>query len=117
MLPMVYPSHFAPGTYKLGNANAAPCATIDHAMADAVRRSNGIPYAAKLVPWYQDVTVGPPRYGASHVQAQIRGGYKHGVKSWMLWNPGSRYTVDALEPAILPADTLPASQGGSTPAR
>ncbi|HUQ84350.1 MAG TPA: putative glycoside hydrolase [Gemmatimonadaceae bacterium] len=117
VLPMVYPSHFAPGTYKLGNPNAAPFATIDHAMADAVRRSGGIPNAARLVPWYQDFTLGPPRYGASHVQAQIRGGYKHGVKSWMLWNPGSRYTVDALEPAILAADTLPATQGGSTPAR
>lgn len=117
VLPMVYPSHFAPGTYKLGNPNAAPFATIDHAMADAVRRSAGIPNAAKLVPWYQDFTLGPPRYGAAQVQAQIRAGYKHGVKSWMLWNPGSRYTVDALAPAILAADTLPAPQGGSTPAR
>jgi hypothetical protein len=117
VLPMVYPSHFAPGTYKLGNPNAAPFATIDHAMADAVRRSAGIPNAAKLVPWYQDFTLGPPRYGAEHVQAQMRAGYKHGVKSWMLWNPGSRYTVGALAPVILPADTLPSGYGGSTPAR
>jgi len=113
----VYPSHFAPGTYKLGSPNAAPFATIDHAMADAVRRSAGIANAAKLVPWYQDFTLGPPRYGATHVRAQIQGGYKHGVTSWMLWNPGSRYTVDALAPSILPADTLPPAQGGSTPAR
>jgi hypothetical protein len=117
VLPMVYPSHFAPGTYKLANPNAAPFATIDHSMADAVRRSAGIANAAKIVPWYQDFTLGPPRYGASHVQAQMRGGYKHGVKSWMLWNPGSRYTVEALAPAILAADTLAAAQGGSTPAR
>ena len=117
VLPMVYPSHFAPGTYKLGNPNASPFATIDHAMADAVRRSAGILNAAKLVPWYQDFTLGPPRYGAEHVQAQMRAGYKHGVKSWMLWNPGSRYTVAALAPGILPADTLPSGYGGSTPAR
>jgi hypothetical protein len=107
VLPMVYPSHFAPGTYKLGNPNAAPFATIDHSMADAVKRSAGVPNAAKLVPWYQDFTLGPPRYGVAQVQAQIRAGYKHGVKSWMLWNPGSRYTVDALAPAILAADTVP----------
>ena len=107
VLPMVYPSHFAPGTYKLGNPNAAPFATIDHSMADAVKRSAGVPNAAKLVPWYQDFTLGPPRYGVAQVQAQIRAGYKNGVKSWMLWNPGSRYTVDALAPAILPADTVP----------
>ena len=117
VLPMVYPSHFAPGTYKLGNPNASPFATIDHAMADAVRRSASIPNAAKLVPWYQDFTLGPPRYGVEHVQAQMRAGYKHGVRSWMLWNPGSRYTVDALAPGILPADTLSSSYGGSTPAR
>jgi len=35
----------------------------------------------------------------------------------MLWNPGSRYTVAALAPGILPADTLPSGYGGSTPAR
>lgn len=107
VLPMVYPSHFAPGTYKLANPNAAPFATIDHALADAARRSAGIPNAARIVPWYQDFTLGPPRYGAAEVRAQIRAGYKNGVKSWMLWNPGSRYAVDALMPAIEPADSLP----------
>jgi hypothetical protein len=117
VLPMVYPSHFAPGTYRLANPNAAPFATIDHALADATRRSAGIANAAKVVPWYQDFTLGPPRYGAAEVRAQIRAGYKNGVKSWMLWNPGSRYSVDAFAVAIEPADTLPPAQGGSTPAR
>jgi len=42
VLPMVYPSHFAPGTYKLGNPNANPYSTIDHAMKDAKRRSASI---------------------------------------------------------------------------
>src|SRR5215213_1301624 len=46
VLPMVYPSHFAPGTYKLGNPNASPFATVDHAMADAVKRSAGVANAA-----------------------------------------------------------------------
>ena len=60
----------------------------------------------------------PPRYGAVEVKAQIRAGYDNGVKSWMLWNPGSRYTVDALASTIAPADTLAAvSYGGNTPAR
>ena len=117
VLPMVYPSHFAPGTYKLSNPNASPYATIDHSMKDAIRRSAGIPNAAALVPWYQDFTLGPPRYGVAQVQAQIRAGYANGVKSWMLWNPGSRYTVGALAPAILPSDTVAAGYGGSAPAR
>jgi hypothetical protein len=117
VLPMVYPSHFAPGTYGLRNPNAAPYATIDHALEDAIRRSRGVPNAAKVVPWYQDFTLGPPRYGVTEVKAQMRAGYDNGVRSWMLWNPGSRYTVAALAAEIAPADTLTASYGGSTPAR
>ena len=117
VLPMVYPSHFAPGTYGLSNPNAAPYATIDHALEDAARRSAGIAAAARIVPWYQDFTLGPPRYGVAHVRAQMRAGYDNGVRSWMLWNPRSRYTVDALAPAIAPADTVQPNYGGSTPAR
>src|SRR5678815_3229280 len=98
VLPMVYPSHFAPGTYKLGNPNAHPYATIDHAMKDAIRRSAPIPNAAKIVPWYQDFTLGPPHYYAEQVRAQKKAGYDNGFQSWILWNPGSRYTESALEP-------------------
>lgn len=107
VLPMVYPSHFAPGTYRLGNPNAAPYATIDHALRDAVRRSATLANTAKIVPWYQDFTLGPPRYGAAEVRAQMRAGYHNGLRSWMLWNPRSSYTVAALAPTIDPADTLP----------
>jgi hypothetical protein len=118
VLPMVYPSHFAPGTYRLSNPNAAPYATIDHALEDAARRSRGVANAARIIPWYQDFTLGPPRYGAQQIKAQMRAGYDNGVRSWMLWNPRSRYTVEALAGAIAPADTLPAAgYGGSTPAR
>ncbi len=117
VLPMVYPSHFAPGTYKLASPNAAPYATIDHALDDVARRSRGVPNAARVVPWYQDFTLGPPRYGAEHVREQMRAGYDYGVKSWMLWNPGSRYSTQALAAAIAPADTLPPGYGGSVPAR
>ena len=53
------------------------------------------------MPWYQDFTLGPPRYGAEHVRAQMQAGYDNGVRGWMLWNPGSRYTIEALRPEIL----------------
>jgi hypothetical protein len=99
VLPMVYPSHFAPGTYKIGNPNANPYRTIDQAMKDVKRRTAGIPNAAKIIPWYQDFTLGPPRYGATQVKAQMKAGYDNGFQSWILWNPGSRYTYSALEPA------------------
>jgi len=96
VLPMDYPSHFAPGTFGLGNPNAHPYATLAHALRDANSRSTGIPNAARIVPWYQDFTLGPPRYGAAQVQAQIRAGRDNGIDSWMLWNPASRYSIGAL---------------------
>ena len=97
VLPMDYPSHFAPRTFGLGNPNAHPYATLDHALRDAKTRSAGIPNAARIIPWYQDFTLGPPRYGAAQVHAQIRAGHDNGIDSWMLWNPRSRYSIDALK--------------------
>ncbi len=98
VLPMVYPSHFAPGTYKIGNPNANPYRTIDHAMKDIKRRTANVPNAAKIVPWYQDFTLGPPHYYAEQVRAQKKAGYDNGFQSWILWNPRSSYNESALDP-------------------
>jgi hypothetical protein len=98
VLPMAYPSHYAPGTYKLGNPNAQPYATIANTLKDAKRRSAAVPNAAKLRPWYQDFTLGPPRYSAPQVRAQIKAGEDNGVPDWVLWNPRSVYTLGALRP-------------------
>jgi hypothetical protein len=98
VLPMAYPSHYAPGTYGLRNPNANPYATIDKTLKDAKRRSQGIAGAAKLVPYYQDFTMGRPRYGAAQVRAQMKAGYDNGIRGWVLWNPRSRYTLGALRP-------------------
>jgi hypothetical protein len=98
VLPMVYPSHFARGTYKLRSPNARPYETIDHALKDARRRSAKIANAADIIPWYQDFTLGAPHYYAEHVRAQKRAGYDNGFQSWILWNPKSNYTITALEP-------------------
>src|SRR5688572_621697 len=98
ILPMVYPSHFAPGTYGIGNPNANPYSVIDRSMKDVKRRTASVPNAGKIIPWYQDFTLGPPRYGAEQVRAQMKAGYDNGFQSWILWNPGSRYTESALRP-------------------
>ena len=44
VLPMIYPSHFAHGTYKRRNPNAHPYETIDHALKDAIARSDSLTY-------------------------------------------------------------------------
>ncbi len=98
VLPMIYPSHFARGTYKLRNPNAHPYQTVDHALKDAIARSDSVPNAALIIPWYQDFTLGHPRYGAAQIRAQKKAGYDNGFQSWILWNPKSNYTLAALEP-------------------
>jgi hypothetical protein len=97
VLPMVYPSHFARGTYGLRNPNSRPYETIDRALKDVIRRTKGISGAAQIIPWYQDFTLGPPHYYAEHVRAQMKAGYDNGFQSWILWNPKSNYTIAALE--------------------
>lgn len=101
IMPMTYPSHYYRGAYDIAYPNAAPYAVIDRAMRDALARNRGVPGAGQIVPWYQDFTLGRPRYRAPQIRAQIQAGYDNGVRSWVLWNPSSRYTVSALHPAIL----------------
>jgi hypothetical protein len=110
VLPMTYPSHYARGSYNLARPNARPYQVIDKALDDAKRRSRGIAGAAKVIPWYQDFTLGPPAYGPAEVRAQIQAGYDNGVLSWLLWNPGSRYTIAALKPP----SALPSTDSMST---
>jgi hypothetical protein len=98
VLPMIYPSHFARGTYKIRNPNAHPYETIAHALKDAIARSDSVPNAARVIPWYQDFTLGPPHYYAQQIRAQKKAGYDNGFQSWILWNPKSNYTLAALEP-------------------
>ena len=99
VLPMTYPSHYARGNYGLQRPNASPYKVIDRALKDAKRRSAGIANAARVIPWYQDFTLGSPRYGPAEVRAQMQAGYDNGVHDWLLWNSASRYTVSALRPA------------------
>jgi hypothetical protein len=98
VLPMVYPSHFARGTYKYRNPNAHPYATIDRVLKDVIARTDSIPNAARIIPWYQDFTLGSPHYYAAEIRAQKKAGYDNGFQSWILWNPKSNYTIAALEP-------------------
>src|SRR5438477_12023349 len=98
VLPMVYPSHFARGTYRLRNPNAHPYKTIDNALKDAIARTKPVPNAAKIIPWYQDFTLGSPHHYAEQIRAEKNAGNENGLQSWILWNPKSNYTIAALEP-------------------
>ena len=98
VLPMVYPSHFTHNSYQIRYPNAHPYETLDHAFKDMIARSAPFKKTAKIIPWYQDFTLGPPRYGVAQIRAQMKAGYDNGFQSWILWNPKSNYTVAALQP-------------------
>jgi hypothetical protein len=100
LMPMTYPSHYPRGSYGIRYPNAEPYAVLDHALRGARIRNRGIANAGRIVPWYQDFTLGKPRYGVAQLRAQMQAGYDNGLFSWVLWNPGSRYTVAALRPEI-----------------
>ena len=98
-LPMVYPSHYWKGSFGYDKPNSHPYEIVREALEDAIGRSAVIEGAGATRPWLQDFTLGPPRYEAPEVRAQIQAAYDVGIGEWILWNPGSRYTEDALEPA------------------
>ena len=107
LLPMVYPSHYARGSYGIAYPNGSPYRTVKTAMEHALRRTPDGEGIAAIRPWLQDFTLGSPRYDAAHVRAQIQAVYDVGLTEWILWNPGSRYTAAALAPEGGPAPDLP----------
>jgi hypothetical protein len=103
--PMVYPSHYAPGTFGYTNPSANPGAVIREAMKGAITIADEVASSAgqatstvrdKLRPWYQDFDMGAV-YTAELVRAQIDEGRKLGIISWMLWDPSNKYTRAALK--------------------
>jgi len=98
-LPMVYPSHYWDGSFGFDEPNFHPYGVVLAALRDAQRRSARVEGAGLTRPWLQDFSLGQPIYAGAEVRAQIQATYDAGVDEWILWNPSSRYTESALEPA------------------
>jgi hypothetical protein len=115
VLPMVYPSHYWGGVYGFSQPNAHPYEMVRASMEDAVQRTRYVQqsggHPGEIVPWLQAFTADYLHdgitYRAGHVRNQIQAAYDSGLKSWVLWNPGSAY--DVYLPALRPA------QGGPSP--
>jgi hypothetical protein len=120
VLPMVYPSHYASGHYGLARPIANPYQIVRFALTDAMERtrfakdSTGKP-VGEVVGWLEAMSIRGASFGAAEVRLQIQAAYDAGVKSWALWNPGSRFTEfeDALRPAS--GGPSPIEQRGWTP--
>ncbi len=107
VLPMVYPSHYAPGMYGTQTPNAEPYLVVRRALEDGLRRSALLDRPASIRPYLQAFTLGAPRYTGEHVREQIRAAADVGIESWVLWNPRSDYREAGLVPAKLALGSQP----------
>jgi hypothetical protein len=118
--PMVYPSHYPPDAFGLGNPNDHPYEIVNYAMKTGVDRmkstetpmqgflherigtSTPATYrkpsygSEKFRTWIQDFDYGGD-YDAADIRAQIQASYDAGVMSWMIWAPSNIYTREALK--------------------
>ncbi len=95
--PMLYPSHFAPGSLGYGRPNDHPYEVILESLQNGDKRIAEA--KAKFRPWLQDFTYGPGiDYGPNEVRAQIKATYDFGGTSWLLWNANDTFTEAALLP-------------------
>ncbi|WP_438484734.1 putative glycoside hydrolase [Streptomyces sp. S186] len=91
--PMVYPSHWAAGEYRVASPNSSPYDIVNRSLADFAKQVKGT--GATVVPWLQDFSLGV-HYGPGEVADQIRAAAGDGMHSFLLWNAGATYQGAAL---------------------
>jgi hypothetical protein len=91
--PMVYPSHYSPGEYRIDDPNKYPGRTVARALLDFRRQLKG--HKTILIPWLQDFSLGA-RYTLIEVTDQIAAARRQHTRGYMLWNPEGLYTREAL---------------------
>lgn len=101
--PMIYPSHYAAGTFNLSVPDAHPYETISgalelsHEELDATDTKKGV-----VRPWLQCFNAvwvdGHITYTSKEIKDQIQAVYDAGYEEWILWNASNRYdqVKDAL---------------------
>jgi hypothetical protein len=110
LLPMVYPSHYPPGSFQLPHPNADPYDVIHIAVSRARERDEKLGIKGEHVrPWLQAFSLGKPPYGPHELEEQKRGVYDSGFDGWVLWEPGSRYDkfLPALEKTFVSRKKIP----------
>src|SRR5216110_3503359 len=110
VLPMVYPSHYPPGSFQLPHPNADPYDVIHIAISRARERDEKLGIKGEHVrPWLQAFSLGKPAYGAHEIEEQKRAVYDSGYDGWVMWEPGSRYDkfLPALEKTFVSRKKVP----------
>ncbi|MGM0501421.1 MAG: putative glycoside hydrolase [Bacillota bacterium] len=91
--PMLYPSHYGRGMYGIKNPAREPYQIIANSLADAKEKLGAD--VIKVRPWLQDFSL-THTYSKKEIKAQIKAVTDEKLTSWLLWNPSSVYTIEAL---------------------
>jgi hypothetical protein len=95
--PMVYPSHYGPGTFGYAEPNEHPYAIINDTLELMNKQAAGLPM--RIRPWIQDFGYGPFRaYTAADVRDEMRALRDNDAVGWMIWNARAFFTEAALGP-------------------
>ena len=109
--PMVYPSHYGPGVYRVPIPDTDPYRTVTGAL-NASRAvldqyghdtifsvlQDGMPVTTRVRPWLQAFTAtwvsGHIEYGRDEIQAQVQAVRDAGYDEWIFWNASVKYDQD-----------------------
>lgn len=101
--PMVYPSHYGFGEYKIKRPDFEPYRVVYKSLSTANSRLKKLKGRhAKIRPYLQDFSApwlgrgNYKKYTAEDVRAQIKAVYDSGLEEWILWNAGNKYSESAL---------------------
>ncbi|RKD33737.1 putative glycoside hydrolase [Thermohalobacter berrensis] len=102
--PMVYPSHYALGSYGVKYPDSNPYKIVHTSLSTAKNRIDKLETQKKkaiIRPWLQDFSAPWLKklygkhyvsYGPEQIRAQIKATYDAGLEEWIFWNASNRYT-------------------------
>ncbi len=102
--PMVYPSHYALGSYGIQYPDAQPYDIVYTSLSKALERLDNMSNENTKViirPWLQDFSAPWLKeqygshyinYGSNEIKAQIQACKDCGIKEWLFWNASNEYT-------------------------
>ena len=93
--PMVYPSLWVAGEYRVADPVHMPYAIVVRALEDFQAKAKGT--SVVFTPWLQDFSLGTT-YRDVEVAEQIRAGTEIGIHDWILWSPRVIYHTGKIAP-------------------
>ena len=97
MSPMMYPSHYPNGFAGIRTPDLRPYSIIAQSVARSIRANNNSKKPTNIRPWIQAFTAKWLKhhipYGKNELNQQIKALKDKGIKSYLLWHPGSKFNL------------------------